>query len=460
MILLLIIKRKKKKVRFNLPDSHNSKNDSPIRKSLRTNKGKTHRYDDYISNSTNYSFPSFSIRTTLLTTHCNNKDIEISSNYIYDNNNLQNKQDYFIFSNELVQKPNNPETYLQAINSPDADKWIEAMESEMDGLISRETYHLVPKKPNMKIITLKWVYVMKQNEKGEIVRYKARLCARGFNLKPGFDFDSSFSPVARMSSLRLFLALCVKLHLFVKQFDINNAYLNADLDIPVYSYQPEGFQNLEFPDYLCEFDKAIYGLPPSGRLWHDEFRNSLKQIDFKQNETEPCIFYYKNMNIICIILIYVDDVIIASNNNEFINSVKAYLDNIYGIKDLGELKYFLGIEIKQNYQENIITLSQKGYIEKVCKKYDLKMTTKYSTPLPANTKINKQEVPTINSQEYLEMKSKPYREIIGSWIYLCTSTRPDISYAISQLAKVINNPSKQHWNLLLYLSNYIMNTSD
>ena len=447
-----------------------------IRTSTRETKGQTRKYNDYI-----HSSITFDISSTLFLAKCNYKSLHVKYekdyyDYDFENENLlcnhsskennldyqfgKEKLNYYLLNPEVYPKKINiPNSYEEAIVSPFNEQWKEAMDNEIKSLNNRKTYQLVPYNNNMKIMDTKWVYTLKYDQNGNIIRFKARLCARGFNLSPGFDYISSFSPVARMSSLRLFLALSVKRKLYIKQFDINNAYLNATLEIPVFSYQPKGYIDNNYPKYVCQFDKAIYGLPHAGRKWADELQNTLIQIGFKQNTTEPCLYLFEKQQIICMILVYVDDVLIASNNSNFTDKIQQHLNEKYGIKDIGGLKQYLGINISQDYNNNEITLNQENYIKNVIEKYDLKIKQHRTLPLPPNTKIYKDQCPLENSKEQKEMKNYPYRELIGSWIYLATSTRPDIAFSISQLAKMVDNPGKVHWDLLVYLSSYIANTS-
>ena len=280
-----------------------------------------------------------------------------------------------------------PINLQEALSSLDADFWQEAINDEMDSLESNKTWHLVDLPPGCKSIGCKWVLKKKLKPDGTIDKYKARLVAKGFRQKENIDFFDTFSPVTRITSIRVLISLASIHNLLIHQMDVKTAFLNGELDEEIYMDQPEGFVVHGQEHKVCKLDKSLYGLKQAPKQWHEKFDNLIISNGFKVNESDKCI-YYKSENDICtIICLYVDDLLIFGSNIHAINSVKSLLTANFDMKDLGEESVILGIKITRS--EKGISLDQSHYIEKILKKNNYFDCKPASTPYDHSVKLFK-----------------------------------------------------------------------
>ena len=261
-----------------------------------------------------------------------------------------------------------PQTYQQAISCEDSQGWQNAMKSEMKLLEENGTYSLVPLPKGRKAIGSRWVYTVKLGTDGE-EQLKARCVAKGFSQIADIDYTETFSPTARMTSIRMFMQMAIEQSMMVHQMDFNCAYLNADIDAEIYMKQPEGFK--KDPGLVCKLNKSLYGLKQSGRLWNGMLDKFLKENDFTNSLADTCVYTWTSLDgkSKLILLIWVDDLIIGSNNMLNLNLFKELLSVNFKMKDLGSISHFLGIEF--SVQDNSITMKQPRYIQKVLNKYGM-----------------------------------------------------------------------------------------
>ena len=318
-----------------------------------------------------------------------------------------------------------PSNLQEALSSLDADLWQEAINDEMDSLESNKTWHLVDLPPGCKPIGYKWILKKKLKPNGTVDKYKARLVAKGFRQRENVDFFDTFSPVTRITSIRVLISLAAIHSLVVHQMDVKTAFLNGELEEEIYMEQPEGFVIHGQEDKVCKLDKSLYGLKQAPKQWHEKFDNLIVSNGFKVNESDKCI-YYKSVNNICtIICVYVDDLLIFGSNIHVVNDVKSLLCNNFDMKDLGETSVILGIKITRSKEG--ISLDQSHYIEKILKKYDYFDCKPASTPYDPSVKLFKNTGEGIRQTEYAS--------IIGSLRYATDCTRPDIAYVVRLLCR-------------------------
>ena len=236
-----------------------------------------------------------------------------------------------------------PKTLKTALKNP---LWTQAMKEELQALHQNQTWVLVPRPNNVNVIGSKWVYRIKYREDGTIDRYKARLVAKGFTQVPGVDFDETFSPVIKATTIRLILAIAVSSKWLIKKLDVRNAFLHGLLKETVYMEQPPGFRNSRHPAYVCKLKKSLYGLKQAPRAWFECLSQALISLGFSSSKADSSLFIFNNKSILILILIYVDDVIITGNNEKEIQSIINNLSSKFALKDLGNLHYFLGIEVQ------------------------------------------------------------------------------------------------------------------
>ena len=241
------------------------------------------------------------------------------------------------------------------------------MKEEMDSLLKNQTWSLVEPLEGKKALTNKWVYRIKEEGEGR-QRYKARLVVKGFAQKKGIDYDEIFSPVVKMTSIRAILSLVATENLFLEQLDVKTAFLHGDLEEDIYMHQPEGFEVKGKEGYVCKLKKSLYGLKQAPRQWYHKFDTFMITNEFVRCQSDHCVYVKKitNGNYV-ILLLYVDDMLVAGSSMQDIVDLKKKLANTFDMKDLGEAKQILGMKITRDKQNHLLRLSQEDYIDKVLK---------------------------------------------------------------------------------------------
>jgi len=337
-----------------------------------------------------------------------------------------------------------PKTYFQAINSKNKRYWIKAINDELNNLYSNNIMSFVKYVPSNKtVITTRWVFTIKTDSEGKIIKFKARLVARGFNQKFGIDFYLTFSPTLNIDCLKLIFAIASKFKWYVHQMDIKAAYLNADLDYDIYVTIPPGDAN--FRRGYWKLNKALYGLKQSGRQWYITLCNFLIENGFTQLKSESCIFKKvdKNKKLVCIIGIYVDDMIITGYDSEIKNIVNKIKERFKTSKS-GPVDYILGIKVENN--NNIYTLSQINFINTILNKFNINNTRQVNTPCVGDN---------IKSENKNPFDSTKYKSAIGMLIFLAKCTRPDIAYAVNKAARYSEHPTISDWNKVVNILKYL-----
>ena len=345
-----------------------------------------------------------------------------------------------------------PRSVTEAMSSNESEKWSEAMEREMKSIESNNVWELVELPEGKKPIGCKWVYKVKTGADGEVERYKARLVAKGFSQQYGLDYDQTFSPVARFESLRLLLALAVQNGLTVHQMDVTTAFLNGTLKEEVYMDQPEGYVEKGKEKLVCRLNHSLYGLKQAPRCWNSVLDQKLKENGFVQTASNPCIYKAVSGDDF-IIGIYVDDILLAGKSKERMIEVKSVLSNMFEVKDLGELNYFLGVKVVQNHKDGTIWIGQPTFTESLLNKFQMHQCKSLTTPTDTGTKL----VNGTEDSEYVD-KSE-YQSLVGSLLYLSMRTRPDITYAVSVTARFCSNPTTQHMTAVKRILRYLRGTT-
>ena len=232
-----------------------------------------------------------------------------------------------------------PRTVKEALESPDKSKWKEALDVEYKSLVDYNTWELVEPPKGQNIVDSKWVFKVKYNADGSIERYKARLVAKGFTQKAGIDFEETFSPVVRYTSIRTLLAIVNQLDLELHQMDVSTAFLNGKMKEDIYMSQPEGYIQEGKENMVCKLNRSIYGLKQASRCWYDTLDNFLKETKYKQCTADSCIYLKRVGEQYTYIAVYVDDILIASNSIVMLQDEKKLLQERFNTKDLGEAHY-------------------------------------------------------------------------------------------------------------------------
>lgn len=346
-----------------------------------------------------------------------------------------------------------PTTFKEAVSSADKPKWKKAMDAEVKSLEDNDVWDLVPLPPGRKCVGSKWVYKMKTGEDGQVQRYKARLVAQGYTQKFGTDYDETFCPVIRQESLRILMALSVQYGLQLHQMDVTTAFLNGTLEEEVFMKQPEGYEEKGKEQLVCRLKKSIYGLKQSPRCWNIALDTQLKRMGFSQSQSDPCIYYKDADGEKFYMGVYVDDIILAGKSESKIKEVKKDISKKFNTKDLGKLSYFLGMKVEQDEKNGSVWIGQHAYTESLLKKFGMEDCKPVSTPVDISSKL------TQATDDSLCVDQHRYQSAIGSLMYLSVSTRPDISFAVSSLARFSSNPTKEHWTALKRLLRYLKGTT-
>ncbi|GJU00031.1 putative RNA-directed DNA polymerase [Tanacetum coccineum] len=343
-----------------------------------------------------------------------------------------------------LNKNSEPRSFFEASQSP---QWIDAMNLEMSALLENDTWELVELPFGRKALNSKWVWKLKFKSSGEIERYKARLVAMGCAQKEGVDYEETFSPVVKMVTVRCLINLAVNQSWPIYQLDINNAFLYGDLDETVYMKPPQGF----YPGndkLVCRLKKSIYGLKQSPRQWNAKLTSVLVENGFCQSKSDYSLYTKSVGDVFLALLVYVDDIIVTGNNAEEIEKFKVFLKGKFKIKDLGKLKYFLGIEVVDT--SSGICLNQRKYVLDLLSEYGMLACKPSKTPLVSKLSISNEET----ENDSLLENVTDYQKLMGKLIYL-THTRPDISYAVHCLSQFMHSPLNSHLKIAFKILRYL-----
>jgi len=329
-----------------------------------------------------------------------------------------------------------PTSIQEAIRHPTRGKqWEKAILDEYNSLIKNRTWELVPRPPNRRIISCKWALKHKRDERGRIVRLKARLVARGFSQIYGTDYLDTYAPVVKLASIRILLAIAAVYGLEIHQMDVVTAFLAGDLEEEIYMEQPEGYE-MDGEDLVCKLLKSLYGLKQASRVWNRKIRRFLKSIGFAQTYSDPCVYVNKDTGVI--IAMWVDDLIIFGKDMASIQDLKMVLNKEYEMKDLGELKYFLGIQVHCSKEQKLIHIGQSGYIGTLLERYDMQDSNPTRIPLSQGAKLTKAVISDTLTD------SSEYQSIVGSQMYAMLATRPDLAHSIQQISQHNQKPTISH----------------
>lgn len=291
-----------------------------------------------------------------------------------------------------------PKTYKQAIQHP---QWVQAMNLELEALLQNKTWIITDLPIGKRPIGCKWVFKIKYNSDGSVERHKARLVAKGYIQVEEIDFFDTFSPVAKLTTIRLLLAIASSQKWHLHQLGVHNAFLHGHLEEEIYMQLPPGLTTTK-PNQVCRLLKSLYGLKQSSRQWYACLSSSLISKGFSQSASDSSLFTTHSTSSFTAILICVDDLILTGNDLAEIAAIKEFLNTTFKIKDLGYLKYFLGLKIARS-------------------KDGLLAAKLASTPMPKNTRLSKDQGTPMEDPE-------SYIRLIVKFIYL-TTTRPNLSFA-------------------------------
>ncbi|KAL5758246.1 hypothetical protein ACOSP7_020857 [Xanthoceras sorbifolium] len=358
----------------------------------------------------------------------------------------------------LLTDSGEPECYDEAMQVEDSVKWESAMRDEMDSLMSNQTWELAELPPGKKALHNKWVFRIKEEHNGN-KRYKARMVVKGFQQKEGIDYNEIFSPVVKLTTIRLVLKIVAAENLHLEQLDVKTAFLHGDLEEEIYMRQPEGFKEAGKENLVCRLKKSLYGLKQAPRQWYKKFDSFMSSSGFTRCQADHCCYIKRFDNSFIILLLYVDDMLVAGSDMQEIMNLKRELSKQFAMKDLGAAKQILGMRIKRDTKSGTLLLSQAEYIKKVLSRFNMQDAKPVSTPLGVHFRLSKEQSPK-TEEERTHMAKVPYASAIGSLMYAMVCTRPDIAQAVGAVSRYMNNPGKIHWEAVKWILRYLRGTTN
>ncbi|GKC51904.1 putative ribonuclease H-like domain-containing protein, partial [Tanacetum coccineum] len=269
------------------------------------------------------------------------------------------------------------------------DSWVEAMQEELLQFRLQQVWILVDLPHGAKVIGTKWVYRNKRDERGVVVRNKARLVAQGHRQEEGIDYDEVFAPVARIEAIRLFLAFASFMGFIVYQMDVKSAFLYGTIDEEVYVSQPPGFVDPDHPKKVYKVVKALYGLHQAPRAWYATLSTFLEKHGYRRGTIDKTLFIKKDKKDIMLVQVYVDDIIFGSTRKSWCDEFEALMKGRFQMSSMGELIFFLGLQVKQ--KTDGIFISQDKYVADMLKKFDLASVKTAITPMETKMALTKDE---------------------------------------------------------------------
>jgi hypothetical protein len=322
------------------------------------------------------------------------------------------------------------------------------MQAEYDALVANGTWSLVPWPAGAHLITGKWIFKNKLHPNGILERRKACWVVRGFTQRASIDFTQTFSPVVKPATIRTVLHLAASRQWPVNQLDVKNAFLHGEISERLYCHQPARFVDAAHPDHVCRLAKSLYGLKQAPRAWFDRLGSHLRSLGFTQTGSDSSLFVYNRDGTMAYLLVYVDDIILTASSMSLLRHIVDQLRSVFAIKDLGPLRFFLGVQVRRDAQGFL--LSQEQYTEDILERAGMANCKPAATPVDTNPKLSATAGAPASDASF-------YRSIAGAFQYL-TLTRPDITYAMNQACLFMHAPSDVHWSFVKRILRYLRST--
>ncbi|GJR58377.1 putative RNA-directed DNA polymerase [Tanacetum coccineum] len=361
--------------------------------------------------------------------------------FIYKQNRTNHKdQQTCLFACFLSQEE--PKKVSQALAD---ESWVEAMQEELLQFKLQEVWVLCDLPEGKRVIGTKWVFRNKRDERGTIIKNKARLVAQGYRQEEGVDYDEVFAPVARIEAIRLFLAFASFMGFTVYQMDVKSAFLYGNITEEVYVKQPPGFEDPAHPNKVYRVVKALYGLHQAPRAWYERLSTFLLKHGYRRGAIDKTLFIKKDRRDIMLVQVYVDDIIFGSTKSSMVKDFEDLMQKEFKMSSMGELTFFLGLQVKQS--NGGIFLSQDKYVKDILNKFDFRTIKPASTPIEAHKSLGKDE-------EGEDVDVHLYRSMIGCLMYL-TASRPDIMFAVCLCARFQVTPKVSHLHAVKRIFRYL-----
>ncbi|GJZ36534.1 putative ribonuclease H-like domain-containing protein [Tanacetum coccineum] len=326
--------------------------------------------------------------------------------------------------------------------------WFEAMQEEIHEFDRLQVWELVPKPDCVMIIALKWIYKVKLDEYGDVLKNKARLVAKGYRQEEGIDFEESFAPVARIEAIRIFIANAASKNMIIYQMDVKTAFLNGELKEEVYVSQPEGFVDPDHPTHVYRLKKALYGLKQAPRAWYNTLSRFLLENKFSKGVVDPTLFTRKTGKHILLVQIYVDDIIFASTDPKACDIFSKEMSSKFQMSMMGQMSFFLGLQVSQS--PGGIFINQSKYALEILMKYGMDTSDPVDTPMVDRSKLDEDPLG-------IPVDQTRFRGMVGSLMYL-TASRPDLVFVVCICARYQASPTKKHFEAIKRVFRYLRGT--
>jgi hypothetical protein len=328
-------------------------------------------------------------------------------------------------------------------------EWADSMIEEYQSIIKKNVWEIVSRPKSKDVVSSKWLFKIKHVADGSIEKYKARFVAPGFSQKEGIDYEETFAPVARYTSIRTIIDLAAKMKWKLHQMDVKTSFLNGVIEEEVYIEQPQGFEVEVRKSHVCRLKKALYGLKQAPRTWYGRIDSFLTSLGFTKSKADSNLYFKIMDNEPVILLLYVDDLFLTGEEN-VISECKRRLASEFEMKDLGLMHYFLGLEVWRIPER--IFLNQGKYTVEILKIFDMLECKPMNTPMEAKLKL------LVDTSSDL-IDATLYRQIIGSLMYL-TNTRPKNCFAMNTLSQFLVEPRRVHLVAAKHVMRYLKGTID
>ena len=393
------------------------------------------------------------------------KELETDPGIFYLNMMLEDDHFESMMISQTDSGPVEPTSFEEIRGTRYEDDWTKTLEAEYESIMKNKTWRFVRRPRDRKVIQSKVVCRIKRNPDNSIQRFKCRVVAKGFSQIQGLDYYLTYAPVARIQTVRLLLYLVVYFKMEYQQMDVDTAFLYADLpeDQKVYMEIPKDLYNLESlrqriftmelnKDFVVILDKTLYGLKQSQREWNSLITRVMTSIGLKQSKVDNCLFFkVEGSRIVVLVIIYVDDILIAISRNEDMRFIKTKLKMSFKMKDMGDLNFFLRMEVTYNQKEGFLQLSQVGYAERILERFNMTKAKPVATPLALGVNLDAED--TDLDHQF------PNREAVGSLMYLMLGTRPDLCFSIGVLSRYLDKPRKVHVIAVKRVLRYLRGTT-
>lgn len=343
-----------------------------------------------------------------------------------------------------------PDTLDEMKKREDWPQWKAAVDEDMKSHQKNGTWTLCKLPEGKRAVSCKWVFRIKRGEDGGVDRYKARLVARGFSQRFGYDYTDTYAPVARLDTVRTVLAVANQERLEDHQMDVKTAFLNGRLREEIYMTTPESVEGR--PDGVCRLNRALYGLKQASRAWNERFHELVTKLGFLRSENDRCLYVGEEGESKLFLLLYVDDILIIGRNLKDIVKVKKHLAAEFEMSDLGQVGNFLGMRIERDIQNRVLRITQRTYLESLLRRFGMEECKPVATPMECRLKL-KRGMET-------ERTTQPYRELIGCLAYVAQSSRPDLCAAVNLLSQYQSCPTNEHWGYVKRILRYVKGTLD